>query len=318
MYREQLFDANSKGENVLETLMRYGNKFQQDKNQQVNSLFGDLGGDMGIDIQHPELPKAAKWSTIERLNKEKNLIGIFLSAHPLDEWSFEINEMCNITAAELNQFETWKRPDPRKAFVAPEEEDVDIKPINPTEWIAQHENKVFRFGGIVTSAEELTTAKGFPFGRYTMEDYTGSYQFTLFGEEYKQYASLLRPNIYAIINCSIKQKGYYLKYFKPQPLEEAEYTFAVQQVSLIQDVQKQLQSISLHIPIEKVQPSLIEELTDMCTTNPGETLLNIVIYDDTKQNLITFSASPIKMTQEFYHMLQLQRMDATLDFSVQI
>jgi DNA polymerase-3 subunit alpha len=318
MYREQLFDSNSKGENVLETLMRYGNKFQQDKSQQVNSLFGDLGGDMGIDIQHPELPQAAKWSTIERLNKEKNLIGIFLSAHPLDEWSFEINEMCNITAAELNQFETWKRPDPRKAFVAPEEEDVDIKPINPTEWIAQHENKVFRLGGIITSAEELTTAKGFPFGRYTIEDYSGSYQFTLFGEEYKQYASLLRPNIYVIINCSIKQKGYYLKYFKPQPLEEAEYTFAVQQVSLIQEVQKQLNSITLHIPIEKVQPSLIEELTEMCTTNPGKTLLNIVIYDDTKQNLITFTASPIKMTQKFYHSLQLQRMEAALDFSVQL
>ena len=318
MYREQLFDFNSKGENVLETLMRYGNKFQQDKSQQVNSLFGDLGGDMGIDIQHPELPQAAKWSTIERLNKEKNLIGIFLSAHPLDEWSFEINEMCNITAAELNQFETWKRPDPRKAFVAPEEEDIDIKPINPTEWIAQHENKVFRLGGIITSAEELTTAKGFPFGRYTIEDYSGSYQFTLFGEEYKQYASLLRPNIYVIINCSIKQKGYYLKYFKPQPLEEAEYTFAVQQVSLIQEVQKQLNSITLHIPIEKVQPSLIEELTEMCTTNPGKTLLNIVVYHDTKQNLITFTASPIKMTQKFYHSLQLQRMEAALDFSVQL
>ena len=68
-----------------------------------------------MEIQHPELPKVDKWSTIERLNKEKTLIGIFLSAHPLDEWSFEINEMCNITAAELNQFETWKRPEVRKA-----------------------------------------------------------------------------------------------------------------------------------------------------------------------------------------------------------
>mgnify|MGYP003295338582 CR=1 FL=1 len=291
-----------------------------DKTQQVNSLFGDLGLDSGIEIQHPEMPSAEKWSTIERLNKEKNLIGIFLSAHPLDEWSFEINEMCNLTATELNQFETWKKPEPRKAFVPPTEDDEDnkIKTLIPLEWIASHENGTFRFGGIVTSAEELTTAKGFPFGRYTVEDYTGSYQFTLFGEEYKQYASLLKPNIYVMLNCSIKQKGYYLKYFKPQALEEAEYTFAVQQVSLIQDTQNLLQSVTLLMPVEKVQPTLIEELADMCNTHTGETPFNIVIYDDTKQNLINFSAPSIKMKQDFYHWLQFHRLDSTLDFSVQI
>jgi DNA polymerase-3 subunit alpha len=322
IYREQLFDVNVKGENVLETLMRYGNKFQQDKNQQQYSLFGDLGGDMGIEIQHPELPKASKWSTIERLNKEKTLIGIFLSAHPLDEWAFEINEMCNITAADLNFFESWKRPDARKAYIAPTETETDetntLPHIHPNDWIAQHEGKVFRFGGIVTAAEELVTAKGFPFGRYTMEDYTGSYQFTLFGEEYKQYASLLKPNIYVIINSSIKQRGYYMKFFKPQPLEDAEYTFAVQQVSLVQDMQQHLQSVTLHIPVEKIQPTFIEELSDICANNVGETPLHLIVYDDTKQNLITFSASPVKITQEFYHWLQLQRMDATLDFTVQI
>jgi hypothetical protein len=121
-----------------------------------------------------------------------------------------------------------------------------------------------------------------------------------------------------MINCSIKQKGYYLKYFKPQALEEAEYTFAVQQVSLIQDTQKILQSITLQVPIEKIQPSLIDELAEAVSQNPGNTPLNLVIYDDTRQNLITFNASPVKMSHEFYHWLQMQRMDATLDFTVQI
>jgi DNA polymerase-3 subunit alpha len=321
IYREQLFGLNSKGESVLETLMRYGNKFQQDKNQQQHSLFGDLGGDFGIEIQRPELPKVERWSTIERLNKEKTLIGIFLSAHPLDEWSFQINEMCNITANELNQFENWKKPDARKTTPLPNDsasDEDDNKPINPNEWIEQHENKAFRLGGIITAVEELQTAKGFPFGRYTIEDYTGSYQFTLFGEEYKQYSPLLKTNIYVMINCSIKQRGYYLKYFKQQPLEEAEYTFAVQQVALIQDAQKLLQSITLHIPLEKVQPTLIEELADITSTNNGETAMNIVIYDDTKQNMITFNAPPLTITQPFYHWLQYQRLDKTLDFSVQV
>jgi hypothetical protein len=140
----------------------------------------------------------------------------------------------------------------------------------------------------------------------------------LFGEEYKQYASLLKPNIYVIINCSIKQKGYYLKYFKPQPLETAEYTYAVQQVNLIQDMQKHLQSLTMHVPVEAIQPTFIEELVDLTASNPGETVLNITIFDGIKQNMVTFSASPVKISPEFYHWLQLQRLDKTLDFSVQI
>ena len=82
--------------------------------------------------------------------------------------------------------------------------------------------------------------------------------------------------------------------------------------------QKLLQSVTLQIPVEKIQPTFIEELADVCSQSPGETVLNMVVYDDTKQNLISFNASPIKITQELYHWLQLQRMDSTLDFTVQI
>ena len=326
IYREQLFGLNSKGENVLDTLMRYGNKYQLDKKQQTHSLFGDLGAGFGVEIQHPELPQLPRWSAIERLNKEKTLIGIFLSAHPLDEWSFEIQEMCNLTAFELNQFETWKRPELRQAFVLPqatpqegdsEQHDEDA-PINPHEWIASHENHIFRFGGIVTSAEELVTSKNFPFGRYTIEDYTGSYQFTLFGEEYKQYAPLLKPNFYVMLNCSIKQKGYYLKYFKPRPANEAEYTFAVDKVSLLADVQKEIKSITLHIPIEKVQPSFIDDLVETCQTHAGETGLRLEIFDDNQQNLITFTASSVQISHEMYHWLQQQCQEGNMTYSVQI
>ena len=318
-YREQLFGLNGKGEGVLEILMRYGNKFQQDKSSQQNSLFGDWG-ENGIEIQRPELPKEARWSTIERLNKEKTLIGIFLSAHPLDEWGFEINEMCNITTSELNQFDSWRKPEARQAFQSQDDENQDdeVKVITPTDWIASHENKVFRLGGIITAAEELMTSKNFPFGKYVLEDYTGSYQFTLFGEEYKQFSSLLKPNVYVMITCSIKQKGHYSKYFKEQPMENAEYVFAVQQVALIQDTQKLLQAVTLHIPIDSVQPTLIEELTDLCDKNKGNTALHIEIFDDTKQNLITFGAPPIQMTQDFYRWIKKQRLDSTLDMSVQV
>ena len=111
------------------------------------------------------------------------------------------------------------------------EDESTTKRLSPSEWITQHENKVFRFGGIVTSAEELTTAKGFPFGRYTIEDYTGSYQFSAFGETYQRFAALLKPNVYVYLTGVIQQRGAHMKWFKPKPTEEAEYEFALQQVN---------------------------------------------------------------------------------------
>ena len=81
---------------------------------------------------------------------------------------------------------------------------------------------------------------------------------------------------------------------------------------------KQLQSISMNIPLEKVQPMFIEELAEFCSSHSGNTPLQLVVYDESRQNLITFSASPIKMSQDFYHWLQMQRMDNTLDFTVQL
>ena len=329
-YREQLFGFTPKGEGVLEVLMRYGNKYQQDKQQQVYSLFGDMSSEFGVEIQRPELPKVPRWSTIERLNREKTLIGIFLSAHPLDEWSFEVNELCNMRASELKDFETWAKPEGRKTatIVAADSEASDepaevmeseeAAPLTPTDWIAQHENKLFRFGGIVTSSEELKTSSGIPFGRYTIEDYTGSYTFTLFGEEYKKFASLLKEHVYAIITFSIKQKGYYSKFFRPKPIDSAEYVFAAQQVTLIQEMQKQLKHITLRIPIENVLPGLIEELSEMCAQNAGSVPLQIEVFDETHQNQITFMAPPIHITPAFYHWLQMQHLDGVLDFSATI
>ena len=107
IYREQILGVTEKGEDALDMLMRYGNKYQQDKQQQQNTLFGDLGE--GIEIQKPELPKAPHMTTIERLNIEKDLIGIYLSAHPLDEYEFEVRTMSNMSTADLNWLETHKK-----------------------------------------------------------------------------------------------------------------------------------------------------------------------------------------------------------------
>lgn len=318
-YREQLFTQNSKGENVLELVMRYGNRFQQDKQERSISLF-DGFGDFGVEVKRPELPVVTRWSTIERLNKEKNLIGIFLSAHPLDEWEFEVRELCNITAEELNRFETWRTPEARKMpekesseeTVEKEEEET----ISPNAWIQKHADQTLHLGGIIVSVEERTSQKGNPYGRYVIEDYTGSYQFSVFGETYKNFAPLLKPNVYVYITCTIQQKGAKMRWFKPKPLEEAEYEFSLQQVQLMRDAQKQVHSLTLQIPIESVQPDLIDDLVEITQQHNGQTPLRITIFDETKQNLITFNASSIQINPTFYHWMKVQKMEDIVQYKI--
>ena len=318
-YREQLLGMNSKGENFLDVLIRFGNKYQQDQAQNSLSLFGDIGSEYGADIQYPELPQVPRWSAIERLNKEKNLIGIFLSAHPLDDWEFEVRDVCTITAAELAQFETWRKPEARAAATnniqgseKPTEEEEETTTIDPTQWVKDHENRSLFFGGIIMEAEERTSQKGNPYGRYTIEDYSGNYQFFLFGESYKQFASMLKPNVYVFLTGVIQQSGTSKKWFKPKPLPEAEYELVINQVELMEDAHKHAQTLTLNIPIANIQPSLIDELSDMCSTHSGTIPLQLRVFDEIKQNVIMLNAAPIRMDQTFYHWIKRQEYDEVL------
>ena len=324
LYREQLFGLNSKGDNMLDVLMRYGNRYQQDKQERSISLFDDFGG-LGVEVQKPELPVVPRWSAIERLNKEKDLIGIFLSAHPLNEWEFEVRKLCNITAEEMNQFEAWTSPAARNAAMAstpdtPDEEalEEEKETLTPNQWIERHSGQPLHLGGIIVAAEDRMSQKGNPWGKYTIEDYTGSYQFSAFGETYLKYAALLKPNAYVYLGGTIQQRGAQFKVFKPKPIEEAEYEFALQQVQMIKDAQKDLRSITLHIPIENVQPNLIDALLDVTKNHSGETPLHIQIFDNIKQNVISFNARPIRMTSELFHTLQELQTDEVLQYTVDV
>ena len=323
IYREQLIGINEKGEIMLDVLMRYGNTYQQDKAQQQNSLFGDMG--IGVDIAKPTLPKVEHMSTIERLNKEKNLIGIFLSAHPLDEYEFEINDLCDTTAEELNRFEGWRSSSARAAAANSSEDEADADSteekihIDPKEWISKRENQPLHFGGIVASAEEAISQKGNPYGRYVIEDYTGSYKLTLFGEAYKSCAPLLKPNLYVYVTGTIQQRGANRQYFRPKPYEDAEYEFAVMNVELLKDVQaKHVETITLRIPVEQITKDFNDELTEQIKKHPGRIKVKIQVFDETKQNLITFvsQSNPISVDKNFYHWLRLQELDGIMSHKI--
>ena len=303
LYREQLIAINDRGENMLDVLMRYGNMYQADKAQQQNSLFGDLG--MGLAITKPELPKPEPMSSIERLNIEKNLIGIFLSAHPLDEYKFEVEQLCNITAEQLSRFDGIRRPEARQAHPTPSE-DGEVQE-NPTELINRLRNRPLYLGGIVTQAEERTSHKGTVFGSYVIEDYSGSYKMMLFGDNYRKLAPMLRQNAYVCISGQIQQRGANSQWFKEKKMEEAEYEFMVTQVDLLKDIQqKRLGSVVFEIPIENINRELTDEINDMCQQHKGQKPLRIQVYDEGRRHQVTLrvQGSGIQMDPELYHWVQ--------------
>ncbi len=324
IYREQFFGTDEIGNTGLELLMNYGNKWQADKAVNSNSLFGDLAD--AIEIKHPDLPQVPRWDTIERLNKEKDLIGIYLSAHPLDEYEFELRELCNVTTNELSQFEKWRKPEERaeaekriKIELAENGEEMEERPIIPSEFIAAHKNQACLLGGLITSAEQRISQKGNPYGRYTIEDYSGSYEFALFGNAYTNFGHLLLKDLYVLVQGVVQQRGAGQKWFREGPDEKAEFEFVVQSVETLNETQKKRsEGIQIRLALEAVTPELVDELADKIKENPGQGRLHVTVFNPlNKQHVALTSRSlPIHVTPRFYKWLVRKRAEDVLDFAV--
>ena len=179
----------------------------------------------------------------------------------------------------------------------------------------KYKNQAIRFGGIVTSAENATSQKGNPYGRYTIEDYSGSYKMVLFGETYKNNLAYLQPNLYVYVTGTIQQRGTGMRWFHEKNDEEAEFEFAVQKVELLKDVQDAyMSSLSLAIPLENVTQELIDELVAQCESHKGKSRLRIQVHDTLHNNRIIFTSKSMQVhiTPDFYKWLKIKEMDNVL------
>lgn len=161
IHREDFFVKNAKDETFVEVLVRYGNKYQMDKAAAANSLFG---GEHEVEIATPEIVRAPAWSDLERLNKERELVGIYLSAHPLDEFSVILENVCTTHMAQLS----------------------DLTPLH---------NHDLTLGGIVTGVREGYTKTGKPFGVAKVEDYSGTAEFAFLAMNGWKRRTFCRRNV---------------------------------------------------------------------------------------------------------------------------
>ncbi len=338
LYREQIVSAEG-----LDTIMRYGQKFQADKMEQGQSLFGDLGGGIGIEITKPTLPTVPRMSTIERLNKEKELIGIFLSAHPLDDYEFEVRDLCNVTTKDLTWWEghqkthemmkkdgskttkrriclkDWEGVMTENADAAEGEAEMIDEHAKLKEFIEKYQNTPMRIGGIITSAEEVVARSGNIFGSYIIEDYSGSYKLALFGENYKNFAPMLKQNSYVYLTGQLQQRGAGQKWFKEKNTDEAEFEFMITGVDLLHEAQqKSINTLTLRLPIESLDEELVADITGICKEHSGRIKLRMQFFDESKKNAISFTSqnTSVAIDKEYYRWLKLMKMQGKLTYAV--
>ena len=246
--REDYFATNAKGEMFLDTLVRYVQTYQQEKAEQQNSLFGMFGD--GVEIAQPPVPKNdVRWSDIERLNKERDLVGIYLSAHPLNEFKIVIDNLCNISCAEL----------------------TDIGSVTDRDDVA--------LGGIVTAVRTGFTKNGKPFGIVTLEDFDGSGELPLFGENWGQYSGMFSIGASVYVVGKIRPR---FQYNNDGPKE-----LKVNRVEYLQTVKENAIdriTISIITDREVLDEQIVAELNELIAENPGKTKLFFQLRDSLGKN----------------------------------
>ena len=241
--REDYFATNSRGEEWLDTLVRYGQTYQMEKAQAQNSLFGGFDG---VEIATPPVPKSdVRWSDIERLNKERDLVGIYLSAHPLDEYKIILDNLCNATCADL----------------------ADVQSLDGREDVV--------IGGIVTAVRQKFTKSGEPCGFVTVEDFEGNGEIALFGRDWGQWNGMFTEGASVYVTAKLR----------PRFQNSTQMELKIQNVEYLQSVkEKAIDRITISLVADMLSEDVVADLNEIISENPGRTKLFFQLRDSQGRN----------------------------------
>ena len=261
-HRSKFFaeDSRSAGSQTqfIEQLMRYGQRVQQERLNAQQSLFG--GGAM-VDIQPPTVPVAEDWNQLQVLGKEREVIGLYLSAHPLDDYSIIIRHMCKAQLTDLSELE----------------------PLS---------GKEIAIAGVVTSVQEMTTKTGRMWGKFTMEDYSGTHEFALFGKDYEQFRPMMYPNYFLFVKGKVQPRPYG---------DNPELEFKILSMQQLSEMRETIKEVHVTLPIEEVTPAFVDEFSTHVRKSKGKTLLRLTVTDrsvGTSLNLYS-KRYRVELTQNF-------------------
>ena len=258
--RALYYQPGKSGEPFLDELSRYGDLYKNDTVNSAASLFGDMEE---MKPQRPEMPDTqVEGDILEELQKEKELVGMYLSSHPLDRYDFEMRNFTTCKMVDLpsviNDCENRKQT--AKLYVA----------------------------GIVTDSKVLYTKTGKPYSRTTIEDYSGSYELTLFGKDHETFMQYMTPKNTLFLEGVVEEK-FFLKPEEKAQGKSAPYTFRLKKVTLLGNITDDILSgFSLDITTPMLTPKFREDLVKVVKKHKGKIPLTLYLYDPETHYRIQF------------------------------
>lgn len=243
--RESYFAKNADGRTFIEVLMRYGNVYQQEQKESRNSLFGGVDA---VEIATPPVPEAQPWSTMERLNRERDLVGVYLSAHPLDEFECVLKGMCNTRCSEL-------------------EDRIEL---------SKKQNVVL--GGMVTSVRSGISKRNKPYGVVKIEDFDGAGEIVLFDEEWGKWSGMF------IEGCAIMVKAQFVQRFRGSDRLDMRIC-DIQYMQTVKDTQ--IDKLTISLDAEKIDDTTVSDLVTIINDSPGPAQLFFTVRESSSSRPLT-------------------------------
>lgn len=252
IHRAQYF-AQDGNNTVLVKAIKYGNSMQGGNDTNQVSMFGEASG---VEIPEPTIPAAPEWSNLEALSREKEVVGIYISGHPLDDFKIELDNFCTGQVADTLELE-------------------------------KHANKEICFAGIMTTADHRITRKGTPFGSFDLEDYSGSNKFFLFGEDYLKMKHFLSLGNFIFARGKVQARKY-----RENELEFKIYSLEL----LTEIREKLAQGVEIAISVNDVSQGLIDEVNAILSQSEGRHNVRFQVYDNLEKIRINLASRTRKIS----------------------
>ncbi len=276
-HRAQYFHDEGDGITFLEKVIKSAAKFQENKNSSQMDMFGGVSE---AQIPEPIVPPCETWGTMEKLRREKEVVGIYISGHPLDDFTTEIKAFCNATVSHVNTLENYV-------------------------------NRELSFAGVITDVQHRVSKNGKGWAAFTMEDYTDSFEFRIFGEEYLKFRHFLMINSFAYIKIFIKDG-----WVNRDTGKKGDPRIQFNSFMLLQEVMEAYaKKLTIKLNIDKLKEAGIHRLKDTLVMHKGNHPLNFVVYEMEEEIKVNLSSrkQKVQITSELLHTLKEQEVHYKLN-----
>ncbi|MRX63601.1 DNA polymerase III subunit alpha [Maribacter luteus] len=276
-HRAQYFHHDGDGVTFLEKVIKYGSKFQENQNSSQVSLFGEASE---VQIPEPEVPPCEEWGTMEKLRREKEVVGIYISGHLLDDFKTEINAFCNASVANVQNLE-------------------------------EIVNREISIAGVVSDVQHRVSKNGKGWAMFTIEDYTDSFEFRIFGEEYLKFRHFLMINSFVYIKIFIREG-----WVNRDTGKKGDPRMQFNNFMLLQDVMETFaKKLTIKLNIDELREESIEDLKNTLVAHKGNHPLNFVVYEMEEEIKVNLSSrkQKVQITSDLLHRLEAQEVHYKLN-----